>query len=205
MKDRIETVAIQNVEMCPTFIGSWKINSSSICSDLISYFESNKPKQSIGVTGIGVNLETKDSIDMKINPSELNLAGNEVFKKYFDELFLCYREYAKEWPFLKTFANNLHIGSFNLQRYEGGQHYRELHSERSNLESLPRVLAWMTYLNDVDVEAGGSTFFSHYGLDVQPKQGLTLIWPTDWTHAHKGNTLIQGCKYIITGWMHLTD
>jgi hypothetical protein len=58
----------------------------------------------------------------------------------------------------------------------------------------------MTYLNDV--EDGGSTYFSHYDLDVQPQRGMTLIWPAEWTHAHSGRILNSGVKYIITGWMH---
>ena len=44
----------------------------------------------------------------------------------------------------------------------------------------------MTYLNDVADEDGGSTVFTHYGLEVQPQKGHTLIWPAEWTHAHKG-------------------
>ena len=63
----------------------------------------------------------------------------------------------------------------------------------------------MTYLNDVDIKDGGSTFFSHYGLEIQPRKGLTLIWPAEWTHAHKGNLLKADSKYIITGWMHFPN
>ena len=39
-------------------------------------------------------------------------------------------------------------------------------------------------------------------MKVQPCSGLTLIWPAEWTHAHKANTLVSGVKYIVTGWMH---
>ena len=42
-----------------------------------------------------------------------------------------------------------------------------------------------------------------YGLEIKPKKGLTLIWPAEWTHAHKGNILHSGSKYIVTGWMDL--
>ena len=59
----------------------------------------------------------------------------------------------------------------------------------------------MTYLNNVD--KGGSTYFKHYDLEINPKQGATLIWPAEWTHAHKGNIIKEGSKYIITGWMHI--
>ena len=71
------------------------------------------------------------------------------------------------------------------------------------MNTLHRVLAWMTYLNDV--EDGGSTSFHHYDLDVKPEKGKTLIWPADWTHADSGKVLNSGTKYIITGWMHITD
>ena len=59
----------------------------------------------------------------------------------------------------------------------------------------------MTYLNDV--EAGGETEFPHYALKVKPVAGQTLIWPSDWTHAHRGCPVITGPKYIVTGWLHL--
>ena len=61
----------------------------------------------------------------------------------------------------------------------------------------------MTYLNDV--EEGGSTYFSHYDLEIQPRKGLTLIWPAEWTHAHRGNILKEGSKYIITGWISFAN
>ena len=58
----------------------------------------------------------------------------------------------------------------------------------------------MTYLNDV--EDGGNTYFTHYDLKIKPEIGKTLIWPAEWTHAHCGEVLNSGVKYIITGWMH---
>ena len=61
----------------------------------------------------------------------------------------------------------------------------------------------MTYLNDV--ESGGATEFSHYQVSVKPKKGLTLIWPSEWTHAHRGEILEHGAKYIVTGWITFTD
>jgi uncharacterized membrane protein len=65
---------------------------------------------------------------------------------------------------------------------------------------MHRIFAWMTYLNDVN--QGGETCFEHFDLKVKPITGQTLIWPAEWTHAHKGEVLLKGNKYIITGWMH---
>ena len=197
------TLAKQN--LTPNFIGSWLINPLAICNELIGYFESNQSKQKIGVTAGGQDLESKNSTDITISINDTKLPGNEVFQWYFNELFSCYKDYSIQWPFLTTFANNLQIGSFALLRYQSGQHFQRNHTERSNLRNLHRVFAWMTYLNDVDVEDGGATIFTHYDLAIQPKKGLTLIWPAEWTHAHKGQLLNANSKYIISGWMHFPE
>ena len=186
----------------PNFIGAWMIEPLALSDELIAYFEKNKSQQKKGETSKGLNLEVKDSIDITLAPNELNRAGNEVFKTYFESLFNCYKDYVAQWPFLKVVAEELHVGSFNLQRYQSGQHFQKMHTERSSLSNLHRLFAWMTYLNDVDSDDGGTTVFSHYGMEIQPKKGLTLIWPAEWTHAHKGSVLRKNSKYIITGWMH---
>ena len=183
----------------PNFIGSWNIEPMLICDDLISYFELNLAKQKSGVSSGGLNLDKKDSIDISINPKDIILPGNEAFKAYFDQLLECYKNYVEEWTFLDKISERLEISSFNLQRYKTGQHFKEIHTERSSLETLHRIFAFMTYLNDV--QEGGSTYFSHYDLEIQPRKGLTLIWPAEWTHAHRGNILKTGSKYIITGWI----
>ena len=56
----------------------------------------------------------------------------------------------------------------------------------------------MTYLNDVENE--GETEFYHQKIKVKPQKGLTLIWPADWTHTHRGIASKIDEKYIITGW-----
>jgi len=197
----MEKVSLEKQKLSPNFIGSWTMRPHSICDELITYFELNKDKQKKGVTVIGKNLDAKNTTDITITPKDMKLPGNEIFEEYFHSLYSCYQDYATEWPFLATFAGNLQISGFNLQRYQSGQHFQNLHTERVSLDTLHRVFAWMTYLNDVDQEDGGSTFFSHYDLEIQPRKGLTLIWPAEWTHAHKGNVLKANNKYIITGWM----
>jgi hypothetical protein len=62
----------------------------------------------------------------------------------------------------------MEVSSFNIQRYQPGGHFLKLHSERTTLATSHRVLAWMTYLNDV--EDGGSTEFVQQGIEVQPSK-----------------------------------
>tara|TARA_Y100001968_G_scaffold91886_1_gene82633 strand:+ start:462 stop:1061 length:600 start_codon:yes stop_codon:yes gene_type:complete len=199
----MKKLPINKNHLNPHFIGSWAIEPVSICEDLINYFELNLARQKTGRAGDKSNLNFKDSIDITVKPKEIILPGNEAFKAYFERLFECYKNYIEEWPFLKDIAHNLEIGSFNLQRYKPGQHFKKIHTERSDLKTLHRVFAFMTYLNDI--EEGGSTYFSHYDLEIQPQQARTLIWPAEWTHAHRGNLLTKGTKYIITGWINFTN
>ena len=190
---------LDNPSLVPNFIGSWMIDNS-LCSELIEYYEKNQSKQIQGVTSNGIDLETKNRRDIAVNPKDIHLTGNEKLNEYFQILFECYRDYNLDWPFLSVMVDKLEIGTFNIGKYLPGQHFQKLHTERTSLNTLHRLFAFMTYLNDV--EEGGSTYFAHYDLNVRPQKGLTLIWPAEWTHAHKGNKLIRGYKYIITGWLN---
>jgi len=199
----MQRIALQKTNLTPTFIGSWVIEPPSLCDELITYFEAHVEKQKIGATSGGRNLDVKDRVDIRIAPNELNLPGNELFNTYIDSLFTCYKDYLVQWPFLEDMGKKLEIGAFNFGRYQKGQHFQQIHTERYSLNTLHRVLAWMTYLNDVD--EGGETYFSHYDINVQPKKGLTIIWPAEWTHAHRGNVLLGGSKYMLTGWMSFRE
>jgi hypothetical protein len=56
----------------------------------------------------------------------------------------------------------------------------------------------MTFLNNVPE---GGTHFKYQNLTVPAEKGLTLMWPTDFTHTHKGQITKKHEKYILTGWL----
>ena len=197
----MERFILKNANLTPHFIGSWKLEPLELCDEIIKYFEVNIDKQKEGRIGVGLNQEFKKSVDITVLPKEINLPKNQILNEYIHALFDCHKDYLLQWPFLTSFANKVEIGAFNIQRYQAGEHFQQIHSERTSIATLHRLFAWMTYLNDVD--EGGTTFFNHYDLEIKPIKGLTLIWPAEWTHAHKGNLVNSGSKYIITGWMEL--
>ena len=184
----------------PHFIGSWNIENETLCKEIISFFEENKLLHKAGETGLGVDTSVKKTTDLPIKPSDLKNIKFKHINNYINELYKCFIHYQDQWPFVKKIVKDLNIGMFNIQKYSPGDHFSRIHTERNNLESSHRVFAWMTYLNDV--EDGGVTKFHHYDIEVKPEMGKTLIWPAEWTHAHSGEVLNSGIKYIITGWMH---
>lgn len=198
----MERVILSKQKSSPNFIGSWLMQPTSLCNDLVMYFDANSGAQSVGKTSEGRDLKVKDRLDISIYPNQLKAPKNKIFISYMDSLFSCYKDYLMQWPALKQIGSQLEIGMFNLGKYTAGQHFQGIHAERSGLDTLHRVLAWMTYLNDVD--EGGETYFPHYDLGIKPKKGLTIIWPSEWTHCHRGNVVKGGVKYMITGWMNFT-
>ncbi len=182
------------------FIGSWQLSNDILFEKIIEFFNKNKHLHNQGIIDKGINLSEKKTTDLTIDPIDLRDKNYSIFNDYFNELFNCYNDYKKQWPFLNENIKTLDIPSFNIQRYLPGDHFSKIHTERSSTSTSHRVFAWMTYLNDLDKKSGGSTRFEHFDISFQPKKGKTLIWPAEWTHAHTGSVLKSGTKYIITGW-----
>ena len=91
--------------------------------------------------------------------------------------------------------------SFVLQKYEPpGGHFNKWHCEYdlNTKYTITRVAAWMLYLNSLDE---GCTEFFHQNKTIKPEKGKLLIWPSFYTHIHKGNPVKTKNKYIMTGWI----
>ena len=194
-----------STDLNPHFIGMWNINDNKLCKNIINFFEKNPELHRKGKAGDHVNDKVKKTTDITINPNNLFEKKYNIFNTYFEYLHKCFLDYREDFPYLKDFLKKITIGPFNLQKYLPGDHFSAIHCERTDLQSLHRIFAWMTYLNDVSETDGGSTDFNYYKVKVQPECGKTLIWPAEWTHAHAGSILKNGKKYIITGWINFKN
>ena len=87
---------------------------------------------------------------------------------------------------------------YNIQYYKPKAGFKQWHSERSLPKNSKRLLVFMTYLNDVE---DGGTEFKYQNITSPAKKGLTLLWPVDWTHTHRGQISKTNEKYIVTGWL----
>ena len=107
------------------------------------------------------------------------------------------------------FANYEH---FQVLQYQVGQYYRTHHdmSEQDNaMAAGARVYTFFLYLSDV--EAGGETNFPRLGLDVAPRKGRALLWPSVLSDAptrrddrtyHQAKDVLKGVKYAANAWIH---
>ena len=195
-RQKIESKTTEN------FIGGWSIDKK-ICEDIIIFYENNLSDVRDGESGRRVEPEVKLSQDLTIKPKDMTDKKYKVFVDYMNLLKDCYTDYIKQYPHLKRVFSKVECSAFNVQKYYEGGHFKKFHMERSDITVANRVFAWMTYLNDV--EDGGTTDYLFYDLSIKPEAGKTLIWPGEWTHAHRGGIVNKGVKYIITGWFYMTD
>ena len=180
-----------------SFIGARMI-PTKLCDDIVYYYENNPKIRYEGTVINSAGVFYKDD-EHKIS-SEIFVQKerfDKPFGEYREELQLCLNDYEKTYPDIGSLAKFNVYESYNIQYYPPGGGYKEWHYERANeMVVRDRVLVYMTYLNDVD-NGGTEWLFQNYKTEA--KKGLSVIWPAEWTHTHKG-TISQQEKYIATGW-----
>ena len=175
-----------------SFIGSYKIDSN-ICDKLIEYYKNNSHLHMRGVGGFGDDVSKKDAYDLTIKYNDFHYP----IKSYRDELQKCLFAYNKNYP-ASIDCRKFNVSeNYHIQYYKPEGGYKIWHNERGGITVANRHLVFMTYLNDVEE---GGTEFLHQKIKTKCEKGVTLIWPTDWTHQHKGVISEKQEKYIITGW-----
>lgn len=171
--------------------------SNEVCNGVISFFEENCKYHMPGTTGCGVIPEWKDSTDLRVHPKTTDIR----IKIYLNALTEVCQEYIKLFPWSSKDHGSWRINeAFNIQKYLPTQGFHKWHTERNCSDGCNpfRHMVFMTYLNTIT--DGGETEWFHQNIKLKPKKGLTIIWPADWTHVHRGIPSPTQTKYIVTGW-----
>ena len=165
----------------------------SICDDIINLFNDRKEHWTTGTMCDKIQLDKKKSTELSIDKDD---TSKPIFS-YRTQLQWCLEQYVKIYPELMMGGRFNINTNFNIQHYNNNEGFNYYHYERDDLSTCSRNLVFMTYLNDVE---DGGTQFKYQNLITPAKKGLTLIWPTDFTHTHRGVISQTKEKYIVTGW-----
>tara|TARA_B100000959_G_C14903325_1_gene591902 strand:+ start:631 stop:1272 length:642 start_codon:yes stop_codon:yes gene_type:complete len=178
------------------FIDGYYI-SESICDRMLAYYE-RTPGKFVGKLGPGkVQKKLKDSTDLLVTQEEAQ--RDFAVRDYFKELQKACLQWQNKYKIPRDHYGPWGIvAPMNIQHYKPGGGYFILHNERDMYAHGQRMLTFMTYLNTVN--DGGETEWPIQGVKIKPEKGLTVFWPTDWTHMHKGIVSTTEHKYITTGW-----
>lgn len=179
-----------------SFIQGWYM-PETICDDIIDFFNNRKKYWINGKIADRIETDKKKSTDLYVSINEMN----EPILSYRKYLQWCLEQYVNLYPeLMKSAYFNINT-DFNIQYYNLNEGFKDYHYERSDISSCLRNLVFMTYLNDVE---DGGTQFKYQNLTTPAKKGLTILWPTDFTHTHRGVISQTKEKYIVTGWYTYT-
>jgi hypothetical protein len=185
--------------MTDNFIGKYNV-PPEVTDPVLEFFKENSKNWKDGsITGGQIDKNYKDSKDYFLDVFNMP----ESCKPYLEALSNCFREYIEEYPTCKEGHNIWGIREkINLQYYPPGGGFKFFHCENAGHDSanVQRHLVFMTYLNTIDPDEGGGTRFLYQG-DFNAVRGDTLIWPSAWTHTHRGIVSETCEKYIVTGWV----
>ena len=109
-----------------------------------------------------------------------------------------YPLYTQKYSHLKKLATH-NILEVKIQKTKVGEGYHMWHCENAEMKARNRILAFSVYLNDV--AEGGETEFLYQKCRFKPERNTMLVWPSQFTHVHRGNPPLSNDKYIITGWV----
>ena len=175
--------------------------SEEVCDNYIKCFEIAKA-HNVTLTraqmGDGDKITKEDDTLFITDEWELPIhAGTNTIESAMKALALAYQEYTKEYAVLTRSGPHC-VPIMRIQKTSIGGGYHIWHCEQDSKGTSSRVAAFMFYLNDV--EDGGETEFLYQRKRFKPKAGTLLIWPTSYTHTHRGNPPLSNDKYILTGW-----
>jgi hypothetical protein len=166
-----------------------------------------------GLTVSGVLKDVKDTTDMMIPEKDIKWCKIEEFlyrelgssiKEYVDFINNTVKtENKKRYNFFCT--KHMHTDAFQIQKYNQQEGKYIYHSDSlvKYSENRHRVLAFLWYLNDVEI--GGETEFWSGEYLVKPQKGKLIIFPACWSYPHRGKMPISSDKYIITGWLYISQ
>jgi hypothetical protein len=173
------------------FIYGDYIEDISLCDAIVAKFSES------GTAYKGTVGDDTFRPDLKISTDYQFVEYPDLLNLYLVQLKKLVDKYIEKYPSCNLYKPWNIVEHVNIQHYAPTEGFFGWHTERSGMGNN-RHLAFMTYLNDV--EDAGETEWMNQGLKVKPKKGMTMLWPVDWTHTHRGIPSPTQDKWITTGW-----
>ena len=159
--------------------------SNEWCENIIKYFEYNSQ-----------NYHSRD-INSGVRDTSCFLDDKDLINEFYEPFTTCIDLYRYQYSYM---PQSIKINDYKIQKTLPTEGYHPYHIENNfHPREIYRVAAWTVYLNDV--EEAGETEFLYQLKRINPQKGTLCIFPSGYTHVHRGNTPFSGEKYIMTGWL----
>lgn len=199
---------------------------NDLCDDLVNFFEEREDLQYQGVTAGGVQKDVKDSIDLKMTSDECPELDEKLFQVITKNNVDYVRMIAAAlWPSDQQYfvtEKAMTDSGYQIQKTTKDGFYR-WHNDYDGapvLDTIPaietpslegkwpmvgvneRLYTFLYYLTD-GIEGGRTQFYFNGEIhSVVPQKGKGLWFPANSLYTHRGEPVISGEKYIVTGWIY---
>ena len=164
------------------------------CKHITQYLDAQEKKPG-RIGDYQINTEVKECWEVYGNFSKPNWIDSLLEEKLTQYVPL-YRSFHPE------LNNEIMIWSldprYNMKKYDPGMGFYAKHCEADGASNAFRMLVWMFYFNTVTDKGG--TIFDNYDRIIDAVEGRLVIWPSYWTHIHRGIVSNTQTKYIASGW-----
>jgi len=153
-------------------------------------------------SSVNANVRSSTSVSLDDNCEVAEIihnAMNKALVKYHDELYNINPMFC-QFPVPSSLYTNCWRESIQLLRYEKTQNYN-WHVDQNvdqHTKEYHRTISIVTYLQNAD--EGGRTLFTHRAY--KPKEGQSVIFPSNWCFPHSGEPVQKGVKIVAVTWYH---
>jgi hypothetical protein len=116
--------------------------------------------------------------------------------KFFPVIQECVNDYMETYSVL--LRGKFLIYDVKTKKIPAGGGFHDWHYENTDCLSSTRTFVIQLYLNTI--EEGGETEFLYLNKRINAEAGRLIIFPSGFTHTHRGNPPIGKSKYILTSW-----
>lgn len=167
---------------------------NALCDEIIERFYLDG-RAVPGVTTKGLVPEQKNHTVLFFSGLETWVDIDSIIQKKLNENL---RKYVSEIGWIGA---GLYDGGYKIQKIEKNKGFFKWHGDYDI--RARRVLAFIFYLNTVT--RGGETEFLYQKQKIKAERGKLLLFPTWWTHIHRGNVPRNSNKYILSGFIFQED
>lgn len=167
------------------------------CVHCIEKFKLDERK-SQGLTGGGLLLDIKRSVDLNISKLDDWKGEDTIFYNSLSENLLEYVELETSKA-LQLEKQDFKDTGYQIQETKPGDFYTWHTDYMVDADGWSRVLTYIWYLNDIKYK-GETEFIT--GTKIKPQTGKLVIFPAAWMYFHQGCPPKKETKYITTGWIY---
>lgn len=190
--------------MFTDFIHRYPVYTRDECEQMmddINYFESNNLLID-NISGDQPN-HMHDHMEISI-PHHYHVEksiSSPLGERFFPKLEYPVRDYLSYYSILEE--KRFLFYNLKLKKIRAGGGFHTWHYENGTMETSMRQFVIQVYLND-DFE-GGETEFLYLNKREKSVQGEMIIFPSGFTHTHRGNPPLGNSKYLLTTWAYLQE